>query len=150
MMIISIINRRLKKGKTYEDFRKAWFHTVGFGTSSKLYTAINAFDQREIIVIGFVEIKPGQDPMKILRIDIKERLDNPLEGVIEPEIQRTYGILVSEDDFSSAGEIEYKPSSVNGKETDFAEIAQALAPARKLITETAAERDKAKKSQGQA
>ena len=85
MIAISIITRKLKKGKTYEDFRKAWYHTVGFGTASKLYTAINALDQREIIVVGFVEVKPGQDPMKILRIDVKERLDNPLETVIKPK-----------------------------------------------------------------
>jgi hypothetical protein len=88
MIAISIITRKLRKGKTHEDFRKAWYHTVGFGTTSKLYTAINALDQREIIVVGFVEVKPGQDPMKILRIDVKERLDNPLEAVIEPKIGR--------------------------------------------------------------
>ena len=146
MITISIITRKLKKGKTYEDFRKTWYHTVGFGTSSKLYTAINVFDQREIIVIGFVEVKPGQDPMKILRIDVKERLDNPLEAVIEPKIGRTYGILVSEDDFSSVGEIEYKPPSVNGKKTDFSEISQGLALAQKLIAQATVERDKAKKN----
>jgi len=145
MIAISIITRKLREGKTYEDFRKAWYHTVGFGTTSKLYTAINALDQREIIVIGFVEVKLGQDPMEILRIDIKERLDNPLETVIEPKIGRTYGILVSEDDFSSTGKIEYKPTSINGKETDFAEISQGLALAQKLITQAAAEREKAKK-----
>ncbi len=77
MISISIITRKLKEGKTYEDFRRAWFHTVGFGADSKLYTAINAFDPREIIVIGFVEIAAGQDPMKILRIDVKERLMVP-------------------------------------------------------------------------
>jgi hypothetical protein len=141
MIVISIITRKLRKGKTYEDFRKAWYHIVGFGTASKLYTAINAFDQREIIIIGFVEVKSGQDPMKILRIDVKERLDNPLEDVIEPEIGRRYGILVSEDDFSSVGEIKYKPPSINGKETDLTEISQALALARKLITLAAKERD---------
>jgi hypothetical protein len=149
MITISIINRKLRKGKTYEDFRKAWYHTVGFGTTSKLYTAINALDQREIIVVGFVEVKLGQDPMKILRIDVKERLDNPLEAFIEPKIGRTYGILVSEDDFSSAGKIEYKPPSIDGKETDFTEISQGLALAQKLITQAAAEREKAKKDRSQ-
>jgi hypothetical protein len=149
MIIISIITRKLRKGKTYEDFRKAWYHTVGFGTTSKLYTAINAFDQKEIIVIGFVNIEPGQDPMKILRIDVKERLDNPLETVIKPKIGRTYGILVSEDDFSSAGEIEHRPPSINGKETDFTEISKGLALAQKLITQAASERDAARKKQGQ-
>ncbi len=43
MMVVSIIKRRLKEGKTYDDFRKAWYHTTGFGTTSKLYTMINAF-----------------------------------------------------------------------------------------------------------
>ena len=146
MITISIITRRLKEGKTYEDFRRAWFHSVGFGTTSKLYTAINAFNPREIIVVGFVEIKPGQDPLKILRIDVKERLDNPLDAVIEPEIGRTYGILVSEDDFSSTGQMKYKPPSINGKETDLKEIAQGLELAQKLITQAAEERDSAKKT----
>jgi hypothetical protein len=31
--------------------------------------------------------------------------------------------VVSEDDFSPAGEMKFKPASVNGKETDFGEIA---------------------------
>jgi hypothetical protein len=144
LIVISILNRRLKEGKTYEDFRKAWYHTVGFGTPTKLYTAINVFDQREIIVVAIGEIKPGQDPLKILRIDVKERLDNPLDAVIEPEIGRTFGIVVSEDDFSKAGEIEYKPPSINGKETDFNEIAQGLTLAQKLIAQAAKERDSAR------
>jgi predicted NBD/HSP70 family sugar kinase len=145
MIVISIITRRLKEGKTYEDFRKAWFHTTGFGTVAKLYTLINAFDPREIIVIGLVEITAGQDPMKILRIDVKERLDKPLEEIIEPDIARTYGILVSEDDFSSAGEIKYKPSSINGKETDFNDIEKGFLLAKKLIAQASLERDNAKK-----
>ena len=55
MMWISILTRRLREGKTYEDFKKAWYHTVGFGTSCKLYTAINVLDQREIIVMAIGE-----------------------------------------------------------------------------------------------
>ena len=147
MMWISILTRRLREGKTYEDFRKAWYHTVGFGTSCKLYTAINVLDQREIIVMAIGEVKPEQDPLRLLRIDVKERLEHPLEAVIEPEMGRTFGILVSEDDFSPAGKIEYKPASINGKETDFKEIAQALASAQKLITQAPKDRDRAKKNQ---
>jgi hypothetical protein len=148
MIWVSILTRRLKEGKTYEDFRKAWYHTVGFGTPCKLYTAINVFDQREIIVMAIGEVKPEQDPLKLLRIDVKERHEHPLEAVIEPEIGRTFGIVVSEDDFSPAGEIKYKPASINGKETDFEEISQGLALAQKLITQSATERDRAKKNQG--
>jgi hypothetical protein len=148
LIFLSILTRRLKQGKTYEDFRKAWYHTVGYGTPGpgKLYTAINAFDPQEIIVFGIGEIKSEQDAMKMLRIEVKERLDHPLEAVIEPEIGRTFGIVVSEDDFSQSGKIEYKPASINGKETDFEEIAQGLAIAKKLIEKASKERDEAKKS----
>jgi hypothetical protein len=146
MMVISIVTRRLKRGKTYEDFRKLWYHTVGFGAPSKLYSAINAFDPREIIVVGLVEIGPEQDPKEILRVDIEERLGHPLETVIEPKIGRTFGIIVSEDDFSPVGEMEFKPASVKGKETDFKEIAEGLALARRLISKAAAERNRARKT----
>jgi hypothetical protein len=147
MMCISILTRRLREGKTYKDFRKAWYHTVGFGTTCKLYTAINVLDQREIIVMAIGEVKPEQDPLRLLRIDVKERLEHPLEAVVEPEIGRTFGIVVSEDDFSPSGKIKYKPASINGKETDFREIAQGLALAQKLITQAAKERKRAKKNQ---
>jgi hypothetical protein len=152
LIFVSILTRRLKQGKTYEDFRKAWYHTVGYGTgtSGKLYTAINAFDAREIIVIGIGEIKPKQDLMKMLRIEVKERLDHPLEAVIEPEMGRTFGIVVSEDDFSPSGKLEYKPASINGKETDFEEIAQGLALVKKLIAMAPQIRDEEKKGKGES
>lgn len=54
----------------------------------------------EIIVIGFTDMDRDSDPMSVLRIDVKERLANPLDKVIEPEIGRAFGILISEDDFS--------------------------------------------------
>jgi hypothetical protein len=145
MLVVAILKRRLRQGKTYQDFRKAWYHTVGYGTDMKMYSAINAFDPQEIIVIGMGEIKPGQDPVKMLQIEVKERLDHPLEAVIEPEIDRTFGIVVSEDDFSPSGKLEYKPASINGKETNFEEIAQGLAIAKKLIEKASKERDEAKK-----
>lgn len=144
MWWISILTRRLKEGKTYEEFRQAWYHTVGFGMSGTLYSAINVFDPREVLVVGMGEIRPDQDPMALARMDVKERLDHPLEAVIEPEIGRTFGLLVAEDDFSAAGPIEYQPASVHGQPTDFSEVAQALAMARKVIAQASQERDRAK------
>jgi len=79
--------------------------------------------------------------MKVLRIDVKERLDNPLDSIIEPEIGRVYGILVSEDDFSATGSIEYQPPSINGIATDLNEIAKGLSLAKQLIAQASAERD---------
>jgi len=150
MMGIIILTRRLRKGKTYEDFRKAWYHTVGYGVPVRLYSAINAFDQREIIVVALGEAKPGQDPTKLIQIEVKERLGHPLEAVIEPEIGRTFGIVVSEDDFSPTGRMEYRPASVNGKVTDFKEIAQGLEVARELFARAAAEREQQKHRAGRS
>ena len=145
MKVLTILTRRLKEGKTYDDFRKAWYHTVGFGLPTRLYSAINAFDTREIIVVAMGEVDADQ-AVKMLRTDVRERLEHPLDGVIEPEIGRTFGIIVAEDDFSPQGSLEIKPASVGGRETDFAEVAQGLAVAKRLIAQAAAERDEAKKS----
>jgi hypothetical protein len=44
MKFITIIHRRLREGKTFDDYRKAWFHTTGFGAPTTMYTVVNAFD----------------------------------------------------------------------------------------------------------
>jgi len=151
MMVVSIITRRLKKGKTYQDFRKAWYHTIGFGIKSdsskpepplgRLYTALNAFDPREIIVIGFGPEISEEALESVLNIDVKERLENPLEEVIEPEIGRSFGVLVSEDDFSPAGEIQYQNPSVGGIETDLDEAEDIITLVKTQIELASAKRD---------
>ncbi len=143
MMTVAIVTRRLKEGKTYEDFRKAWYHTVGFGTPTKMYTAINVNDPREIIVMGFVETELDQF-MAGLTIDVKERLENPLDEVIEPEIGRQFGIIVSEDDFSHEGTIDYKPPSINGTETNLKSVNRDVSVIAQMIASASAERDKLK------
>ena len=146
MMSVAIVKRRLKEGKTYEDFRKAWYHTVGFGTKNKMYSLINAFDEREIIVIGFTELpEETEDILEDLRIDVKERLENPLDDVIEPEIERDFGILISEDDFSAEGNIEYKNPTIDGKEVDIEEVFNGLLAWKQGLEQASAERDAAKK-----
>jgi hypothetical protein len=147
MIQVAILTRRLKEGKTYEDFRKAWYHTVGFGTPNRMYTVINAFDPQEIIVMGFTEITL-EDFLSGLRIDVKERLDHSLDDVIEPSIGRTFGLLVSEDDFSAPGAIDYKPPTVHGEETNLEQFAQDLQKVANAISEASAERDRAREEKG--
>lgn len=144
MKTVSIVTRRLKEGKTYEDFRKAWYHTVGFGTPTKMITALNAHDPREVIVMGLIEadIEGYEEGLKI---DVKERLANPLDDVIEPEIGRKFGIIISEDDFSDEGELEYKEPSINGEMTDMEEVYNNLARLMEMINRAASERDQLKK-----
>jgi len=156
MMMVSIIRRRLKEGKTYEDFRKAWYHTTGFGDASdsvedsrpplgNLYTVVNAFDPREIIVIGFGPELSEEVLNSVLNIDVKERLENPLEEVIEPEIGRSFGVLVSEDDFSPKGTLEYQGPSVAGVETDLKKTEDLIKLVRKEIEQASTKRDRIKK-----
>jgi hypothetical protein len=67
-----------------------------------MYTIINAFDPREIIVIAFTEIDL-EELRATLQIDVKERLSHSLDDIIKPEIERKFGLLVSGDDFSASG-----------------------------------------------
>jgi hypothetical protein len=112
-----------------------------------MYTVINAFDPREVIVIGLTEMTL-EDIMAELRIDVKERLDHSLDDVIEPAIGRTFGLLVSEDDFSASGSIDYKPPTVHGEETNLKQFAQDLQKVADAISEASAERDRAKEEKG--
>ena len=134
MIQAAIVTRRLKPGKTYADFRKAWYHTVGFGTKNKMLTILNVADPSEIIVIGFNETTIEQ-VRQLINIDIKERGANPLDDVIEPKIDRKFGVLIAEDDFSSEGSIEYKPAAIDGKLTDFTELKNAQVEVTKILAQ---------------
>jgi hypothetical protein len=145
---VSILTRRLKEGKTYDDFRKAWFHTTGFGvegkdvegSSNRMYSLINIFDPREVIVLGFATTTLGQLE-DALDIDVKVRGGNPLDEVIEIEIGRKFCTLIAEDDFSATGDIPYKPARIGGKETDMAEFEKDLQAIAELYAAAAKKRD---------
>lgn len=145
---VSILTRRLKEGKTYDDFRKAWFHTTGFGvegndvegSSNRMYSLINIFDPREVIVLGFATTTLGQLE-DALDIDVNVRAGNPLDAVIEPAIGRKFCALIAEDDFSAVGDIPYKPAGIGGKETDMAEFEKNLLAIAALYAAAAQKRD---------
>jgi len=144
---VAIVTRRLKEGKTYEDFRRAWYHSTGFGLagkgrngSNRMYSLINIFDPREIVVIGFSTATPGQME-EALKIEVAFRGKNPLDEVVEPDIGRSFGLLVAEDDFSAAGDIPYSPAAIDGLETDMAEFSRSMAIVRALFAAAAQKRD---------
>ncbi len=56
-VFISVLARRLKPGKTYEDFIAAWYPDKGFGISGRgPILARNVADDREILAIGFINL----------------------------------------------------------------------------------------------
>jgi hypothetical protein len=144
---VAILTRRLREGKSYDDFRKAWYHTTGFGVEGKekggsntMFTLINVFDPREIIVLGFATTTIEQ-LKDALDIDVAYRGENPMDKVIEPEIGRKFCALISEDDFSAVGKIPYKPPGVAGKETNMEEFYKNLKALESLFEEASKKRD---------
>lgn len=143
MKFVAIVTRTLKPGKTYDDYRKAWFHTTGFRMPATMYTVINAFNPREVISIGILD---GEyvELLQALEIDIKDRLANPLDEIVEATIVRNFGIVAAVDDFSTAGMLSYLPPNVDGEPTDYNKITSILNSLAEEITKASSKRDKLK------
>ncbi len=130
---VAILKRRLRPGKTYEDFRKAWFHETGFATANRMLTMLNIADPSEVIVIGITRADSMEDAQRVLAIDQQERGASPLDEVIEPDIDRTFGLLVAEDDFSGDGSLEYRPAEIDGRQVDLKEVEAQVTAVRQLL-----------------
>jgi len=105
-----------------------------------MYSLINIFDPREVIVLGFATTTLGQLE-DALDIDVNVRAGNPLDAVIEPEIGRKFCALIAEDDLSAIGDIPYKPAGIGGKETDMAEFEKNLLAVAGLYAAASKKRD---------
>jgi len=145
MKFAAIVTRTLKPGKTYDDYRKAWFHTNGFGVPTEMYTVINAFNPRELISIGILEVQDLKELFNALEIDVTDRLANQLDEVIESKIIRHFGLISAIDDFSPAGKLEYVPAQVDGEITDYEQIALHLETIASEIRKASVKRDALKK-----
>jgi hypothetical protein len=101
MIVISVLSRRLREGKTYEDFREAWLPEQGFGFSTRVVSAVNVEDQREVITIGFSELDEAEAEAQLQRIGPEqERRHDRVDAVIEPGMTRHFYVQVAEDDFT--------------------------------------------------
>jgi len=124
-MIVSILVRRLREGKTYDEFREAWLPEKGFGWPTRVVTAQRMDDPREIVTIGFSDITPEQGEALLAQVGLEasgeERSqgdDGPddehlgevadeqlrrrgrIDAVIEPEMTRTFYVQVADDDLT--------------------------------------------------
>ena len=108
-----------------------------------MYTVINAFNPKEIISIGIVDGE-FMDLVKGLEIDVKERLENPLDDIIESTIVRTFGVVAAIDDFSASGKLNYVPPQVDGKPTDFNQVTSTLETIASEIRKASHQREKLK------
>ena len=53
-MILSLFVRRLKPGRTFEDFIREWEADVGFRVPTRVFNGPSLDDPRTVISIGFV------------------------------------------------------------------------------------------------
>lgn len=126
MKFAAMIIRTLKPGKTYEDYRRVWFHTVGFGVPTTMYTIVDAFNPNKIISTGIFDADCLQ-LIKELEIDVKERKAHSLDDIVESTVIRHFGVVIAVDDFSPEGPLTYEPAKVNGQLTDYSQIPSILA-----------------------
>ncbi len=103
MIVLAVLVRRLREGKTYEDFRKAWLPEQGFGFPTRVVSAVNAQDEREVITIGFSEIEESEAEAQLQRIGPQEqRRHDKIDEMIEPGMTRKFYVQVADDDFTEA------------------------------------------------
>ena len=103
-MFISVFARRLKPGKTYEDFVAAWYPDKGFDAPTRgPFVARNITEGREVLVIGFIDLpdRPSLDAA-MARLSNQERLrhDRIAEVIESTELRGIYEVT-DEFDFST-------------------------------------------------
>lgn len=103
MIILAVLIRRLREGKTYDDFRQAWLPEQGFGFPTRVVSAQAVDDDREIITIGFSELDEAQAEAELQRVAPQEqRRHEKVDEVIEPGMTRRFYVQLAEDDFTDA------------------------------------------------
>ena len=103
-MFISVFARRLKPGKTYEDFIAAWYPDKGFDAPTRgPFLARSIADGREVLVIGFIDLpdRPSLDAA-MTRLAKQEQLrhDRIAEVIESTEFRGIYEVT-DEFDFST-------------------------------------------------
>lgn len=102
-MIVAVFRRRLKSGRTFADFQRAWEAEQGFGVPTRVFNAVNLADERDVISIGFVAIEPEQLEVGIARVGEQEQgRHSRIAEVIESTELRAMYRLASEHDLSAA------------------------------------------------
>lgn len=101
-MIVAIFRRRLKPGKTLEDFTRAWEAERGFGVPARVFTAVSLSDPNEILTVGFVDLDPADLEAGFAEVSEQEHQRHErIAEVIESTELREFYALGSEHDFTA-------------------------------------------------
>jgi hypothetical protein len=106
-MIISILVRRLKEGKTYEDFREAWLPDKPFGVPTRVVSAQRLEDPRDIVTIGFSDMSVEDMEGFLERVGTQEQVRHErIDDVIEGDVTRYFYVQVGDDDLTDEAGID--------------------------------------------
>jgi hypothetical protein len=108
-VFVSVLVRRLRPGKTYEDFVAAWYPEQGFGIEGRgPLLARNVADADEILAIDFVDLPDrGAVQAAMTRIAEQESVRHDrIAEVIESTAVRGIYEIVDEFDFSTDATVE--------------------------------------------
>lgn len=102
-MFVSVLVRRLKPGKTYEDFVDAWYPDKGFGFGGRgPILARSIEDEREILAVAFLDLRREELPATMERIAAQESVRHDrIDDVIESTALRGIYEIADEFDFST-------------------------------------------------
>ena len=108
-MYIAILIRKLKPGKTYEDFVEAWYPDKGFGISVQgPDLGVNVSDRSEIAAVAYLDIpdRPTLDEV-LNRISEQEAARHARIGeVIDETTVRAIFEVTGRYDFSTDDTVE--------------------------------------------
>ena len=103
-MFVTVLVRRLRDGKTYEDFVDAWYPDKGFGFGGRgPFLARNVEDEREIVAFGFIDL-PDRGALEeaLARVGEQEAVRHErIEEIVESTSLRAVCELRDEFDFST-------------------------------------------------
>ncbi|MEM7172981.1 MAG: hypothetical protein AAF530_22660 [Pseudomonadota bacterium] len=104
MIYLAVLVRRLKPGKSYQDFLEVWYPDKGFGWKGRgPLIARNVADPREILTYAEFELADGADlDVELARIATQEAIRHERIGaVIEETTLRGIYEMTDSFDFST-------------------------------------------------
>lgn len=101
-MIVSVFVRRLKEGRTFDDFVEEWEADQGFDVPTRVFNAQSLEDPRDVISIGFVAVDTAALAEGLARVQAPESVRHErIESVVESTSLRAMFEVRTEHDFTS-------------------------------------------------
>ncbi len=101
-MIVSVFVRRLKEGRTFEDFVAEWEADKGFGVPARVINSVSLEDPRDVLTVGFVDVTVDELQDALARVTDQEAVRHDrIETVIEKTTLKCMYDVKTEHDFTT-------------------------------------------------